>query len=107
MSSAAVVSTWFAKQLGDGILAQAPSAQICEAFEAMYRDRDTQLDAAVFIRHDSEGHLHCEVTAYFSPTLAELARVFKAHECHQPSRAGLDLLVGDSRCWAVLFGEDK
>ena len=60
---------------------------------------------AVFMRSDSDGHLHCEVTAYFSPGAANVARIVDARPCAAPRREGLSLLAGDQRCWAVLFAD--
>jgi hypothetical protein len=58
---------------------------------------------AVFTRHESEGRLHCKVTAYFSPAAGEVARAFGAQPCAKPARAGLGLLAGDKLSWPVLF----
>jgi len=61
---------------------------------------------AVFTRSESEGRLHCEVIAYFSPAAVNLAKAFEAQPCAKPLRAGLGLLAGDERSWSVLFDED-
>jgi hypothetical protein len=58
---------------------------------------------AVFTRPETEGRLHCEVIAYFSPAAQEVAWAFDAQPCEKPARAGLDLLAGDQGCWSVLF----
>ena len=97
------MSTWFSKQLGDGIVAQMPSTEIEEAFQPLFAAAGNPADMAVFTRYDSEGHLQCEVMAYFSPAAAEVARLFDAEPCARPPRDGLGLLAGDQRCWPVLF----
>ena len=59
---------------------------------------------AIFTRRD-EGRLHCEVIVFFSPVAREIAKAFDAEPCRKPSREGLELLVGDARCWSALFVE--
>ncbi len=49
---------------------------------------------ALFIRHESEGRLHCEVKVYFPPTTANLAKSVNAIPCAQPYRENLGLLIG-------------
>ncbi len=99
--------TWFSKKLGDGMTAYGPLEQIEEAFQPLFAAAGEPVDMAAFTRHDSEGRLHCEVTAYFSPAAAEVARICDAEPCARPARWGLDLLAGDQGCWAVLFPEDE
>ena len=53
--------SWYSKNLGDGILAQEPLRHIEQRFLSAYTDAGTPEDMALFIRHDSEGRLHCEV----------------------------------------------
>ncbi len=60
---------------------------------------------AVLTRPESEGRLHCEVIAYFSPAAADIAKAFDAEPCEKPARAGLGLLIGDESSWSVLFPE--
>ena len=62
---------------------------------------------AVFTRLESEGRLHCEMIAYFSPAAEEVAKAFEARPCGRPARAGLGLLAGNDQSWAVLFPETK
>lgn len=99
------MGTWFSKILGDGMTAYEPSDEIEKAFEPLFRTAGQPADMAVFIRHVSEGHLQCQVSAYFSPATAELARAFAAEPCIKPARDGLVLLAGDGRCWPVLFAD--
>jgi hypothetical protein len=99
------MNTWYSAVLGDGMLAPALAAQIEEAFLPMFDQAGKPLEMAVFTRHESEGRLHCEVLAYFSPAASELAKSFDAEPCEKPSRAGLGLLAGDPKCWAHFFPE--
>jgi hypothetical protein len=96
---------WYSKPLGDGVMASMPSAEIEEIFLPLFESAGKPVDMAVFTRHESEGHLHCEVIAYFSPAAAEVAKAFDAETCEKPSRAELGLLAGDKEAWSVLFSE--
>jgi hypothetical protein len=93
--------------LGDGITAAMPSAEIEEAFLQAYTAAGSPPEMAVFTRPESEGRLHCEVMAYFSPAAKEIAAAFDAEPCEKPTRAGLALLAGGEGCWSVLFAESK
>lgn len=98
------MNNWYSLGLGDGMLADMPSDEIRAAFVRLFPDGQIPLEAAVFTRHESEGRLHCEVVAYFSPAAADVAKVFDAEPCSKPIRAGLGLLVGNEGSWSVLFG---
>ena len=92
------VDTWYMLPLGDALTAQVTLAEIREACGALAQD----VAAAVFTRQVS-GPLHCEVTAYFSPAAAGLARQFGASPCAAPGRRGLELLAGPAHCAMRLF----
>jgi hypothetical protein len=96
---------WHSVPLGDGIMAQEPLEEIRAAFLSTFEQAGSPLEMAVFTRLESEGRLHCEVIAYFSPAASELANEFEAEPCERPSRSGLGLLAGDDRCWPILFQE--
>ena len=96
---------WYSISLGDGITAATPSAEIEERFQKVFIAAGKPPDMAVFTRPESEGRLYCEVTAYFSPAAAEVAKAFEASPCAKPLRAGLGLLAGDQKAWSVLFHE--
>ena len=99
------MSTWYTKDLGDGIMASTPSEEIKAAFQRSFVTAGSPPEMAVFTRAESEGRLHCELVAYFSPAARELAEAFEAEPCPMPARAGLGLLAGDPRSWSVLFPE--
>jgi hypothetical protein len=99
------MDTWHSKSLGDGLTAPEPTAQIEAAFLPVYAAAGSPAEMAVFTRSESEGRLHCEVIAYFSPAAAELAKSLDARPCARPARAELSLLAGDERAWRVLFAE--
>lgn len=93
--SAATEPSWFCLALGDGLLATVPLNDIEEAFGQLYPRGETPPDAAVFSRHRLDG-LQCNVTVFFSPALADLAKRFKAHPCAKPGARDLDLLAGSA-----------
>jgi hypothetical protein len=97
---------WYSIGLGDGMLAVEPSQEIQELFSEAYSAKGMPPEIAVFTRYESEGRLHCEVVAYFSPAAAEIAKALDAEPCEKPVRAGMGLLVGDERAWSSLFGEE-
>jgi|SRR5687768_1184465 len=97
---------WYSKALGDGMMAATPSDEIKKAFLQRFNAAGKPLEMAVFTRLESEGRLHCEVMAYFSPAAKEVAEAVDAQACQKPSRAGLGLLAGDEGSWSVLFPEN-
>jgi hypothetical protein len=100
-----MISGWFSKNLGDGMLASEPLARIEKLFLPEYVKAGSPEDIAVFIRHESEGRLHCEVKAYFSPAATVAAGAVDADPCARPSRDGLSLLAGVKESWLALFPE--
>jgi|SRR6266498_3600392 len=101
------MESWYCISLGDGMIAVTPSAEIEEAFLRAFDDAGKSPEMAVFTRLESEGRLHCEAIAYFSPAAEEVAKAFDAQLCEKPLRAGLGLLAGDERSWSFLFPESK
>lgn len=99
------MDTWYSKSLGDGMWAPALFAQIEEIFRPQFDQAGKPVEMAVFTRSESEGRLHCEVIAYFSPAAGEVAKSFDAEPCEKPLREGLGLLAGDPRSFAVIFPE--
>ncbi len=83
------------------------SEQIKEKLLLSFAEAGKPLDMAVFTRSESEGRLHCEVIAYFSPAAWNVARAFEVEPCEKPVRDGLGLLAGDPNSWAVFFPESK
>ena len=100
------MASWYSINLGDAIMAAAPTAEIEDSFLESFNTAGKPSDMAVFTRAESEGKLHCEVVAYFSPAAQAIAKAFDAEPCEKPAQAGLGLLSGDSSCWSVLFPEN-
>jgi hypothetical protein len=100
-----MMSAWFTKSLGDAMLAGEALAELETLYLSSYGKSVPPNDTAIFIRHESEGHLHCEVKAYFSPAAVAVANKVDADPCAKPSRDGLSLLAGPEGCWQSLFPE--
>jgi len=79
--------------------------QIKELFLSEYGADNSSKEQAVFIRHESEGRLHCEVVVYFSPATVTIAKAANASPCQKPFADGLGLLAGSKESWPVLFPE--
>jgi len=100
-----MTSGWFRKNLGDAMLAGEALGQLETQYSSTYSASGRSDKIAVFIRHESEGRLHCEVKAYFSPDTVDLAKKVDADPCTKPSPEGLSLLVGNGNSWQSLFPE--
>jgi hypothetical protein len=96
------METWHRKALGSGATAFAPSRRIQEMFPPLFTASGQPSDMAVFTRHEAN-----QVTAYFSPRASRLASFFGASPCAKPAGERIGLLVGNTRCWAVLFPDRK
>ena len=66
------MNTWFTKNLGDPMLAGESLDHLKTLFLSAQVKMNYPKDMALFIRHESEGHLHCEVKVYFSPASASV-----------------------------------
>lgn len=86
--------SWYCRSLGDGLLATVPLNEIRHAFAQLHPEI-VPPDAAVFLRHRLDG-MHCEVTVFFPPAMATLARRFGAHHCYRPAVEDVELLVGSA-----------
>ena len=95
--------TWHSCNLGDAMLAADALEDIKTRFLSMRAAAVEPEGMAVFMRHVSEGRLHCEVHVYFPPAAFELARLSGAAPCSRPSPDGLGLLAGPETCWQALF----
>lgn len=101
------INTWYFVSLGDGIWAPTLSEQIEKYFFSLFEEAGKPVDMAVFTRSESEGRLHCEVIAYFSPAAWNVAKTFHAEPCEKPLRNGLGLLAGESNSWAYFFPDSN
>lgn len=94
---------WFESNLGDAMLAGESLDHIKALFLSEYEKANRATDMAVFVRHESEGRLHCEVKVYFSPASRVVAEAVDAIPCKKPSTDGLGLLAGSQESWSVFF----
>ena len=97
---------WYFLNLGDAMLAAEPTAEVKNVFLQTFQAAGSPTDMAVFTRHESEGRLHCEVIAYFSPAAHAVAETLAARPCLKPARAELGLLAGSPQAWQILFFEN-
>ena len=91
------------KNLGDAMLADDQQDRIKQLLLLAYEQAGRPKEMAAFIRHESEGRLHCEVKIYFSPMSADVAREVDAQPCAKPSTDGLSIFAGPDDSWHVLF----
>ena len=101
------MATWYSLSLGDGMTAGLPAAEIEQTFAQLFAAAGSPPEMAVFTRPESEGRLHCEIIAYFSPVAQDVAKALDAAPCEKPARAGLGLLAGDEAAWRILFPENE
>lgn len=99
------MENWFLLNLGDAMLAFDQQDRIKQLFLSIYSDAGNPKGMAAFIRHESEGRLHCEVKIYLSPMSVAVAREVDAKPCEKPSPDGLSVLAGSEDSWLVLFPE--
>jgi hypothetical protein len=99
------MDNWYSLVLGDGLTSGALSAEVEEVFAPIFMAAGRPSAMAVFTRPESEGRLHCEVIAYFSPAARDVANALDAEPCERPLRTGLSLLAGNESAWSVLFAE--
>jgi len=97
------MNNWFLKNLGDPMLAYDQQHRIKELLLSACASTDNPNEMAAFIRHESEGRLHCEVMIYFSPMSIAVAKEVDAEPCEKPSPVGLSVFVGSEDSWQALF----
>ena len=97
------MNTWYSKNLGNAMLSFESQEQLEYSFLSEVSKIGNHDNLALFIRHESEGRLHCEVVAYFSPASGEIAKALGAKPCKMPSPNGLNLLIGTEETWSMLF----
>lgn len=96
---------WFSINLGDAMLAYEQQDRIKQRLLSAFADAGCPDEMAAFIRHESEGRLHCEVKIYFSPMSVAVAKEVRAEPCEKPSPDSLSMLAGAEDSWLVLFPE--
>jgi hypothetical protein len=66
------------------MLAGEDLARIETQFKAAYLKAGKPKDMTLYIRHECEGRLHCEVVIYLSPASIDFAREIDAINCARP-----------------------
>lgn len=93
-------SEWFSLSLGDGLCA----LPLLDDLLADFAARPAVDGQALLLLRDTDGRLQCELTAYFTPAAASLARAWGARPCLRPSPDNLERLAGDAGWRARWFG---
>ena len=99
------MNDWFVKTLGYAMLAFEAQAELEDVLTSVRSDSGNPADMAAFIRHESDGGLHCEVKVYLSPACVAVAEEVNAKPCAKPSPEGLGMLQGSDEAWQSLFPE--
>ncbi len=94
------MTDWHVSNLGDAMLAHDALVAIQRRFDEACRECKCPAEMGMFVRHVSEGRLHCQVLVYFTPAASAIAREFDAVACARPASAGLDLLAGHAESLA-------
>ena len=94
---------WFKKNLGDAMLAGDELDRIEALLFAAYATAGKPEELAAFLRHESDGLLHCEVMIYFSPGFASVATAVEAEHCERPAPDDLSVLVGSEHSQLTLL----
>lgn len=97
------MTDWYSINPGDGLMSSEALKNIEDIFQSHYARAGMPAGMALFIRHETEGRLHCEVTVYLSPASIDVAQAIGAVPCVQPVPTNLSLLLGNVDCWKVLF----
>jgi hypothetical protein len=100
-----MMCSWFTKNLGDAMLAGERLSKIEENLLFIYGKVVLPGKAAIFIRHESEGHLHCKVKVYLTSEAFILAKEIDADPCRRPDQNGASLIVGYKDAWRDLFSQ--
>ena len=99
------MNNWFVKNLGDAMLAFEAQAELESVLVSARTEAENPENMAAFIRHESDGGLHCEVKVYLSPACESVAGTCNATPCAKPSPEGLGMLLGSDEAWRSLFPE--
>lgn len=94
-------TTWYSKEMGDGVESYAPSQRLFDAFTAFAGAGSVPRGIGVFSNYDLQRNV---VTWYFSPEADVLGKAFGASPCAKPTPAhGFGLLVGSALSWDEHF----
>lgn len=91
------MNNWYVSNLGDAMLAHDALVAVEQRFDDACRECECPTEMGLFVRHVSEGRLHCQVLVYFTPAASAVALEFDALPCARPTSVGLDLLAGNAK----------
>jgi hypothetical protein len=99
-------NAWFRKNLGDAMLADAAVADAISRFIDLYQphqhhphhphhpQHQQHQQAGLYLRHESDGQLHCAAILYFTPDAHALAHLMGASACLKPELYDMGLIAG-------------
>lgn len=90
---------WYRLELGDGLLSAEALDRLRYDFEAWWDGEERPENASAWVRHESEGRLHCETVVYLSPGASGFAARVHAEACPRPGGSGLGRVAGAG--WVV------
>lgn len=95
------MSSWFKKDMGDGIEAYKPSMILHRKFLGLAVEEELPEGIGVFSVYDIKRNI---VTWFFTPETSALAEIFDAEPCEKPvPKKGFGLLVGNATSWKLHF----
>lgn len=97
------MKSWFVINLGDAMLAYDERDRIAQRLTSAHLSAGSPPQMAAFVRHESAGHLHCELKIYLSPDFEAVTHEVRAKPCDKPSPHDLGLFVGSQKSWPLLF----
>lgn len=97
------MQSWRMKNLGDAMLAGDDLEYVQALFYVAYEKAGSPDNMAIYVRHEAEGRLHCEVKLYFPPACSEFAETVGARPCPSPSLEGLGLLLGSETALSIVL----
>lgn len=106
------MSTWYRKDIGDGLEALGPSSKVQDAFDAFFVAAGMPESMGVFASAQWDetgvgGRSRKVHTLYFPPEAERLATAFDATACDKPHAEGIGLLVGDQRALSIHFPDRR
>ena len=97
---------WRRLDLGDATLADAAFARAAAAFAAFWERAGRPAGTGLFVRHESDGGLHCRLRLYYPPAAAGAAEEAGAEPCPRPEPGDLGIASGSPRAGDLLFPEE-
>jgi len=101
-----LLDNWYYKNLGDPLLASSEQESVSHAF-AIFVEHESKATPenpmALFYRHETHAHMHCELLLYIPPNCAAFALSIKAQRCAKPQIQDLAIFAGSAPALAYWF----